>query len=159
MEKEFISIQDAADLSLKSIQTIRRAIKAKKMRIKRQKTPQGFNYMIERNSFCEFYGIKNEAPASAKTDAPSNEISGVTNKKVKSFIKFAETEESEDKVYISANDFKNFSQTMERLLNQHSDERQNFLRLITSFQERIVVLENQLNLLSAPKKKWFQLWK
>lgn len=159
MEKEFISIQEAADLSLKSIQTIRRAIKAKKIRIKRQKTPQGFNYMIERMSFCEFYGIRTAADTSAKTDAPSSEISGTTNKKVKSFIKFADTEENEDKIYISANDFKNFSQTMERLLNQHSEERQNFLRLITSFQEKIVVLENQLNLLQAPKKSWYQIWK
>ncbi len=159
MEKEFISIQEAADLSLKSIQTIRRAIKSKRLRIKRQKTPQGFNYMIERNSFCEFYGIKIAGESTVKTETPSSEISGTTNKKVKSFIKFAETEESEDKVYISANDFKNFSQTMERLLNQHSEERQNFLRLITSFQEKIVVLENQLNLLSAPKKNWYQIWR
>lgn len=159
MEKEFISIQEAADLSLKSIQTIRRAIKSKKLRIKRQKTPQGFNYLIEKDSFCEFYGMKTSPATSAKADIPSSDISGVTNKKVKSFIKFAETEENEDKVYISANDFRNFSQTMERLLNQHSEERQNFLRLITSFQEKIVVLENQLNLLQAPKKSWYQIWK
>ncbi len=103
--------------------------------------------------------MKTSPATSAKADIPSSDISGVTNKKVKSFIKFAETEENEDKVYISANDFRNFSQTMERLLNQHSEERQNFLRLITSFQEKIVVLENQLNLLQAPKKSWYQIWK
>jgi hypothetical protein len=159
MEKEFISIQEAADLSLKSIQTIRRAIKSKKLRIKRQKTPQGFNYLIEKNSFCEFYGINVVAPESAKVSAPSSEIAGATNKKVKSFIKFSDTEESEDKMYISANDFRSFSQTMEKLLGQHSDERQNFLRLVTSLQEKIVVLENQLNLLQAPRKSWFHFWK
>lgn len=159
MEKEFISIQEAADLSLKSIQTIRRAIKSKKLRIKRQKTPQGFNYLIEKNSFCEFYGMKSTVSTSAKTETPSSDISGATNKKVKSFIKFAETVESEDKMYISANDFRSFSQTMEKLLGQHSDERQNFLRLVTSLQEKIVVLENQLNLLQAPKKSWYQIWK
>lgn len=159
MEKEFISIQEAADLSLKSIQTIRRAIKSKNLRVKRQKTPQGFNYMIEKSSLYEFYKIKTTAETSAKAEVPSSETKGTTHKKVKSFIKFAETEESEDTMYISANDFRSFSQTMEKLLGQHSDERQNFLRLVTSLQEKIIVLENQLNLLQAPKKSWYQIWK
>ena len=37
MAKEFISIQEAAELSNKSVQTIRRAIKAKKLNSKGKK--------------------------------------------------------------------------------------------------------------------------
>ena len=50
MSSEYISIQEAADLTGKSIQTIRRAIKTKKVEFKRRKTPQGFNYQIKASS-------------------------------------------------------------------------------------------------------------
>jgi len=45
------------------------------------------------------------------------------------------------------------------MIKQHSEERQNFVRLIGTLQEKIFVLENQVNILQAPKKKWFQVWK
>lgn len=50
MTKENITIQDAAELSNKSVQTIRRAIKAGKIKYRRRKTPQGFNYLINKES-------------------------------------------------------------------------------------------------------------
>jgi len=48
---------------------------------------------------------------------------------------------------------------MERIVSQHSEERQNFLRLVNTLQEKVFVLENQLNLLKAPAKKWYAIWK
>ena len=54
----YISIKDAADLSGKSIQTIRRLIKSKKVKFKKDRTPQGFNYLIDEQSFCAFYNIQ-----------------------------------------------------------------------------------------------------
>lgn len=145
MTMEYITIQDAAELSGKSIQTIRRAIKTKKVQTKKQKTPQGFNYLIERGSLIEFYNLKIAESPKIVNEMP--EIKETVSKK-------------EDNFYISTDDFRNFTQTLERMVNQHSDERQNFLRLVNTLQEKIFVLENQLNLLKAPQQKsWLKFWK
>lgn len=145
MPKKYISIQDASDLSKKSIQTIRRAIKAKKLKIKKQKTPQGFNYLINYELFCQFYGIKNENTAKEAIKKETN----LTNPK---------KEKNSDGIYVSTEDFKNLTATLEKMVAQHSDERQNFIRLVDTLQEKIFVLENQLNLLKTPSKKWYQFW-
>ncbi len=148
MAKEYISIQESADLSNKSVQTIRRAIKAKKIKFKRRKTPQGFNYWISRSSIMEVYKIKEVAP---KAEAAPKTAKKETIKVPKA---------TDDKsITINADDFKSFAQTMEKLISQHNDERQSFLQLVNTLQERIFVLENQLNLLKAPKKNWYQFWK
>lgn len=142
-----ISIQDASELSGKSIQTIRRAIKAKKLRFRKSKTPQGFNYMLEKDSLCELYGIRVAADQS-KEKAQSK----VQSQKIESAAK-------PKALSIEPEDFKSFVRTMETLFAQHNEERQNFLRLINTLQEKIFVMENQLNLLKAPQSKWFQFWK
>ncbi len=149
MKKEFITIQVASELSKKSIQTIRRAIKAKKIKTKKQKTPQGFNYLIDKDSLESTFNIKitkNEFPKknTKKEEATTKTISNTKAKKIS-----LETE-----------DFAKFVQTMEAILAQHSEERKSFLGLINTMQEKIYVLENQLNLLKAPpKKKWFSFLK
>lgn len=153
MSKDYISIQDAAELSRKSIQTIRRAIKSKKLLVKRQKTPQGFNYLIEKSSLNSFYnlGLKIEQDSNAKTSEVNDNVEEniVTKKEVKS-----------KKLSVEADEFKSFCRNLETLLSQHSEERQNFLRLINTLQEKVFVLENQLNLLKSPvQRKWYQLWK
>jgi hypothetical protein len=146
MKKEFISIQEASELAGKSIQTIRRAIKAKKFKVNRQKTPQGFNYLIEKESFCETFKIKlsQEAPKAKKETTK-------TEKKMTSKSK---------NITVDPEDFKDFVRTMENLIAQHSEERKSFLGLINTMQEKIYILENQLNLLQAPqKKKWFSFFR
>lgn len=145
MPKKYISIQEASDLSKKSIQTIRRAIKAKKLKIKKQKTPQGFNYLINYELFCQFYGTKNENTIKEAIKKETN----LTNPKKR---------KSSDGIYVSVEDFKNLTATLEKMVAQHSDERQNFIRLVDTLQEKIFVLENQLNLLKTPPKKWYQFW-
>ncbi len=145
MPKKYISIQDAADFSKKSIQTIRRAIKAKKIKIKKQKTPQGFNYLINHESFCQFYGIKIESEIK---ETPQKEKNLTSPKKIK----------DGNGIYVTTEDFKNLTATLEKMITQHSDERQNFIRLVDTLQEKIFVLENQLNLLKTPSKKWYQFW-
>ena len=143
-----ISIQDASELSNRSIQTIRRAIKAKKLKFRKSRTPQGFNYMIEKDSLCELYGIRmdsaNNASAQAKEKVQAKKIESLAKPKALS---------------VEPEDFKAFVKTMETLFAQHNEERQNFLRLINTLQEKIFVMENQLNLLKAPQSKWFQFWK
>ncbi len=153
MIKEYISIQEASELSNKSIQTIRRAIKARKFLFKKVRTPQGFNYDIEKDSLCRFYKF-------TVAEAPVNAEKKVEKKTEEKVEEKAETKvvASEKKTYVEAADFKAFTVTLERLISQHGDERQSFLRLINNLQEKIFVLENQLSLLKAPEKRWYQFW-
>ncbi len=146
MSNTLITIQESADLTQKSIQTIRRAIKSKKIKFRRDKTPQGFNYLIDKDSLFEFYGIKaNETQAQANSEPSKEPVAFQVN---------------EDMMNVNVHDFKAFVQTMQTMISQHSEERQSFLRLVNTMQEKIFVLENQVNLLKAPAvKKWYQLWK
>ena len=79
------------------------------------------------------------------------------HKAVKESIKTPKA--SEKTITINTEDFQSFAQTMEKLISQHSEERQSFLQLVNTLQDRIFVLENQLNLLKAPQKNWYQFWK
>lgn len=153
MDKTYLSLQEAADLSKKSIQTIRRAIKSKRLKIKKSKTPQGFNYLVEKDSLIYFYGMGN----GVKDPGIVNE-NVVEENLVQEKVEEVKNEVSE-KMSIETSDFKALIKTLESLLNQHNDERQNYLRLVNTLQEKIYVLENQLNLLKAPEKKWYNFWK
>ncbi|MBI4235622.1 helix-turn-helix domain-containing protein [Candidatus Peregrinibacteria bacterium] len=173
MIKEFITIHEAAEISGKSVQTIRRALKTKKIKFRKKGTAQGFNYLISRNSILDFYKVKNsfmrhgadevlnenqgKIPFEAgEADAIKNDVrNGVKNEKL---IEEASVKASES-FSVSTEDFKNFTKTLERMVTQHSEERQNFLRLVNTLQEKIFVLENQMNLLQSPKRRWYQLWK
>lgn len=158
MSKDYISIQDASELSNKSIQTIRRALKAKKLNYRKRKTPQGFNYSISQESLCKFYGLKLESEVREEQVKVKEEKLNEKSEELKKIVD--ETIEKPSKMAIETEDFKSFVVTMERLFNQHNEERQNFLRLVNTLQEKIFVLENQLNLLkAAPQTKWFQFWK
>lgn len=148
MADTYITIQEAADLSEKSVQTIRRAIKAKKLKCKKKKTPQGFNYSISLESLQEAYDMTK--PVEKAEQALQEEIVEKAEKKV---------EKKEDKIMVDVADFQSFAKTMERLVSQHAEERQSFLRLVNTLQEKIFVLENQVNLLKAPEKRWYQVWK
>lgn len=136
MSKKYVLIEEAASLSKKSAQTIRRAIKAEKLAYERQETPQGFIYQIDRESLIKLYKIKEKAIA--------NNVNVPTQK---------------DAQYITKNDFQNLTELLERMLSEHSDERQNFLRLLNTMQEKIFTLENQINILHSPEKRWYEFWK
>ncbi|MBT4916988.1 helix-turn-helix domain-containing protein [Candidatus Peregrinibacteria bacterium] len=160
MAKKFLTIQEAADLSNKSVQTIRRAIKAKKLGCKKQRTPQGFNYMVNRESLYAAYNIKIEESVKEEPKAEVKEEireEAETTQKVEVEAKVEETQDSD--MQILAEDLKNFTKTLDRMVTQHADERQNFMRLVNTLQEKIFVLENQMNLLKEPSKKWYQVWK
>ena len=154
-QKEYISIQEAAKLCGKSAQTIRRAIKAKKIKFKKTKTPQGFNYMISRSSVIEAYNVK----VASSDDESAKASKTVEESKKETGDKIAEVQADKDKMSVDVNDFKAFVATLDTLIQRHSEERQNFLRLVDTLHEKIFVLENQINLLQSPKKKWYQVWK
>lgn len=157
MTNEYITIQDAAELSNKSVQTIRRAIKAGKLKNRKRKTPQGFNYSIAKESLSELYGLRLEEK-DLKQETKKEVTSEAPKKKIKKTVEIAE-EKTAPTNYITTDDFQAFTKTLEKLVSQHADERQNFLRLVNTLQEKIFVLENQLNLLGSPEKKWFHFWK
>jgi len=170
--KSYITIQEASELSGKSVQTIRRAIKSRKLRHKRSSTPQGFNYMINQESLCDLYKVEPMVDQIEQAQKREEEAAVKSTEKVVEKVaeKIAEQvveptavempqKKEAEKVYITAEDFKVFAGNLEKMIGQHSEERQNFLRLVNTLQEKIFVLENQLNLLKAPKKKWFELWK
>ncbi len=147
MPNKFISIQESADLSNKSVQTIRRAIKSKKLKHRKQKTPQGFNYMVNYEALCTLYGIK--SIPDVKVESKKEKIKLIKPKK---------SEEGEG-MYVTNDNFRALTVSLEKMISQHSEERQNFIRLVDTLQEKIFVLENQLNLLQTPAKKWYQVWR
>lgn len=159
MTNEYITIQDAAELSNKSVQTIRRAIKAGKLKNRKRKTPQGFNYSIARESLSEFYGLRLEEK-NLNQETVKETVSEEPKKKIKRPVELSEEKTTyAQENYITTDDFQAFTKTLEKLVSQHADERQNFLRLVNTLQEKIFVLENQLSLLGSPEKKWFHFWK
>lgn len=60
MATQLITIQEAAKLSQKSTQTIRRLIKMNKLKCKRKRTPQGFNYEVQKDSLMKYLGTEFE---------------------------------------------------------------------------------------------------
>jgi len=153
MAKKFLTIQDAADLSKKSVQTIRRAVKSKKLVCKKQRTPQGFNYMISRESLSATYNLNLEE------DVQQPKAKAAPTTAAKPELSKKPEESKSDDFAITADDFKNFTKTLDRMVTQHSEERQNFMRLVNTLQEKIFVIENQMNLLKEPQKKWYHVWK
>lgn len=171
MVQEYLTIQEAADLVNKSFQTLRRAIKANKIKYRRQRTPQGFNYLIIKDSLYDYYKIdpsKNEISESTLKSIPieNAEIVKETEKVVEEAVAVesssANTPKEEtvsDEDFLTKDDLKAITQTLEKMISQHSEERQNFIRLINTLNEKIFTLENQVKLLSAPKKSWYSFWK
>lgn len=152
MANDTITIQEAADLSKKSVQTIRRAIKSKKLKTKKQKTPQGFNYLVDKASLFEIYNMGSvEKAAEAPKVKEKKTVEAQESQEIKSHKK--------ESTPVTSEDLQRFTMMLEKMMSQHSEERQNFLRLVNTLQEKIFVLDNQLSLLRAPEKKWYSFWK
>lgn len=140
MTATFITIQEAAEISGKSIQTIRRAIKGKKVSSRKKKTPQGYNYAVDRDSLFKYYKI-----------GPAPGVKGGARKQ----RSLAETDE-----YATVRDLKRIRTSIEELMDEQMKTKDNFVRFMKTFQEKFVLLENQLKLLEEPKdKKWYHFWK
>ncbi|MFC1656206.1 hypothetical protein ACFL3C_05025 [Patescibacteria group bacterium] len=146
MAQTFLTIQEAADISKKSIQTIRRAVKSKKLKSRKKKTPQGYNYMIDKDSLISTYDLKHIFDEQMKEKKKGRE-------------KISKTPRKLAKQYLTHDDLGIFKDTVQNLLDQHEKDKENFFRLVQTFQDKMVALENQVKLLEAPKKKWFQIWK
>lgn len=141
MAETYLSIQEAAEVSGKSIQTIRRALKTNRLAHKRRRTPQGFNYLISRDSLTQIYKLQ--------SSLFEREKGGLDLKK----------KNDSEATPVSWEDFKKFQHEVENMLNDNKKEKENFMRFMKAFQDRFVVLENQLKLIEQPnKKRWYKFW-
>lgn len=71
----YITIQQAALFSKKSLQTVRRLIKTNRIKYRRQETPQGFTYLVEQKSLNNFLSAPVRAPYGAKYHTRKKTIS------------------------------------------------------------------------------------
>ena len=145
MTKDFISIKDASEISGKSIQTIRRMIKSKKIKFKKEKTPQGFNYLIDLEDMLSFYNIERSQTAGLNKEVPQETAAVVTTN----------TQNNEIQAIQPALEFNN---TLSKIVDQHSKEKENLFNLIENFQNKVVNLENQLKIERLNKKSWWKFW-
>lgn len=143
VQDKYITIKDAAKISNKSIQTIRRAIKSNKIDYKKQKTPQGFNYLIDRESFYNEYNI---ARADTTQRIQSREVAQVSEIATRQMEGFQ-------------NQLTEFSETMKTLVEQHAKEKENLFKLIETFQNKVISLENKLKLVEENiNRRWWRFW-
>lgn len=146
---EFITITEAANLTGKSIQTIRRMIKRKRIQVRRQKTPQGFNYMVDKYSL--------QAYLQNRDNQMNNQIMGMGSASAPlPYSPSYERRHAGLDETIFAREIDQLTTTIEKLVSQNEKDKDSFFGLIKTFQERIGVLENQIKLLEAPKKRWWQ---
>lgn len=143
MPETLISIQNAAEISGKSIQTIRRAIKSRKIVSRKKKTPQGYNYLVSRDSVFKYYKIK--------ADFGSREAGGLKQSKI---------EEHLAEEFATLADLKRIQKDMDELISEHKKAKDSFVRFMKVFQEKFTLMENQMRLLEEPKEnKWYHFWK
>lgn len=147
MAETLLTIQEVAAITGKSLQTIRRAIKARKLISKRKKTPQGFNYLITQDSVASFYKVDTKALNRDREQGSLN-------------VKEKSVSTDTTSAFATLSDLQAMEKEVADLLEEYKKEKESFMRFMKAFQERFVVLENQLKLLEQPKKKsWYQFWK
>jgi predicted transcriptional regulator len=144
MAETLYTIQEAAEVAGKSVQTIRRALKAKKLIAKKQKTPQGFNYLIGEKALFELYNVNR------------------THGKIKGGPKLGTAEQTSIvSEYATKDDLDGQKKVLNKLVDDNRKDKDTFMRFVKVFQERFTALESQVKLLEEPgkKKRWFEFWK
>lgn len=146
---ELLTINEAALFSGKSIQTIRRMIKQRKVTVKRQKTPQGFNYLVIKDSLLESINRASQTPTQAEPI-----IQGDTREH-----RTINDAVSNDLEQVFRREIGQFNMTIQKLVEQNQKDKEGFFQLIKTFQDRVVILEDQIKQLEAPHASWWQFWK
>lgn len=159
MTTQFISIKEAAKLADKSQQTIRRLIKSKKIKYKRAKTPQGFNYEVDKESVLEYYGLEIEIAAETQPVAPVatkpsvNETLESEAETVNQLIN-----KRDHRVLVDYAPVKEFNDTLQILMKQHAKEKENLFKLVEAFQNKVVSLETKIKTHQDSDRKWYRFW-
>lgn len=157
----YISIKDAAELSGKSVQTIRRMIKAKKLKFKKERTPQGFNYLLEAESVYSHFGVqRDDSTPEVTTVTNQTDIVEAVEAKVmqeEAPIAPAVAQDRSHQKIVNYEPVKEFNDTIQKIVDQHGKEKENLFKLIESFQNKVIHLETKLKDKSS-KKSLFRLW-
>ncbi len=179
-KSQYLNLQDAALLSEKSAQTIRRLIKGNKVRYRKYKTPQGFTYLVEKTSLVKHFAIEDGKKPKAKADEPELVEEFIPKDEINKIENEIEDEPVVEQVYEQELPKKTrpfnaanasgapkddqttagFQNVMTQLVQQHRDDKKRLFELLEMFQKRILILEDQIHQLEAPKakKRWFSLW-
>lgn len=161
---EFITLQKAAELSGKAEQTIRRSIKAGKIVVRKNKTAQGFNYLVDKASLIELYKSETAQIEAKKLDSTSQTPSQPTSpKKILKKVPIESTSQ-EKSTAIENPKTENYDTIMEfqkllrNVVEQHQREREHSARFFRELQDKVMFLEHQMIMLQAPKNKWWRFW-
>lgn len=189
---QYITIKDASELSGKSVQTIRRMIKSKKLKYRKDRTPQGFNYLIDFVSLQENsrisataleqfvlanQNIVNSPESQQSTQATETVIQTTATSKVEAVDLdlrtpapqaqatqqpiqdlMPATQDRSHQQIVSYEPVKEFNDTMQKLIEQHGKEKENLFRLIETFQNKVISLENKIKVETNSKGSWFKFW-
>jgi excisionase family DNA binding protein len=201
MVNQLITIGEAADLVNKSAQTIRRLIKTNKIKFKRKRTPQGFNYVVDKASLLEFFRLLKDSTEVVDVPTQMTSQPGVVYPSrtiIQNTPPVTEDPKGDEEIYIleseemtveeslptqneqpvnqeaqqqqeipsqqpvsiaTTQQTPDYTNIVEKLLEQHRQDKDKLYQLLEVFQNRIVGLEEHIRLLQAPKKKWWQVWK
>lgn len=164
---QYISLQDAALLSGKSPQTIRRFIKGNKVRYRKYKTPQGFTYLVEKTSLLNRFESEEEMPETNMEEAELVEENEPIEQIEPQPIHYIPAQERRPPAPeppppppgyapgtngMGAQDH-GFQPIMSQLIQQHRDDKKRLFELLEIFQKRILILEDQIKQLEPPKAK------
>lgn len=175
MSDSLLTLNEASSVSGKSVQTLRRAIKSKKIRVRRIKTPQGFNYMIDKESLFSFYRVRQpkdfrEIPVE-REQIERSQIDGVQSDEQRPvYFDIRESQPTSTSMSVpdttqqqAISEVKSSLHTLdtkiEEITQRFSGEREQVGQVLKDFQDRMLIMENQVRLLQAPQKKWYQVWK
>jgi len=174
-KSQYLNLQDAALLSGRSAQTVRRLIKGNKVRYRKYKTPQGFTYLVEKTSLTKHFHIeeekakKEEEAELVEEFVPPEEIEAekVEAEEEPVVEQVYEQERPKTRPFNAANasgapkddqTAAGFQNVMTQLVQQHRDDKKRLFELLEIFQKRILVLEDQIKQLEAPKAKKRKFW-
>jgi hypothetical protein len=170
-------------------------IKSKKVKYRKDRTPQGFNYLIDLDSLQSVCKLAPALIAQYHAAASSEAIQDaeVTAAKVAKVVAETQTEQKVSAVdldlrtpkqevaqqqeaepstetslmaqqdrshqqIVSYEPVKEFTDTMQKLIEQHGKEKENLFKLVETFQNKVISLENKLKVESNSNKGWFKFW-
>lgn len=145
IDREYLTLQETALKLGKSAQTIRRMIKRGELKAQRMRTPQGFNYMVQNQSFS---GVNNMVDKPVKPVMDSrNEVLTSQNEMVlsKSAIeKNVENDLIADDYFVLENCEYNSptelnASTLQRLIEMHHKEKMMLFHILESLQAELSI--------------------
>ncbi|MBI5152119.1 hypothetical protein HZA39_01150 [Candidatus Peregrinibacteria bacterium] len=152
--QQFIALREAAGLSGKSEQTIRRAIKSKKLVVRKNRTAQGFVYLVDKTSLFALYKREDVYTEAQTPPPPSHDADqlSIREKQVEKEWKELTSQKSE---YAA---MREFQKLLRDIVEQHTREREHSSKFLRELQEKVMFLEYQVMMLQAPKRKWWKFW-